>query len=255
MTDSLEGKTALVTGASRGLGRQMAQDLAALGAIVALNYASNDEAARKTLASIEAKGGKAFLAKSALGDLKSAETLLATVDAELLSRTGSTGLDILINNAGGGPLAHLDDTTNEIYNKIVADNMSGPFFVTKVFKPRMRDNGRIILMSSVGKRKALQQYVVYAMAKAGIEIFTVAMAKEFGARGITVNCIVPGMIASDSNADIRADPVHIQFFADSTALARIGEPTDISGTALSLISPQMGFVTGQIIEVSGGLFI
>src|ERR1700757_3396897 len=123
MIGSLEGRTALVTGASRGLGRQMAQDLAGLGAIVALNYASNDTAARETLASIEAKGGKAFLAKSALGDLKSAEVLAAKVDAELQARTGSTGLDILINYAGGGPLAHLDDTTPETYDKIVADNM------------------------------------------------------------------------------------------------------------------------------------
>ena len=254
MDGSLQGKTALVTGASRGLGRAIAQDLAAQGAIVAINYANNDAAARETLASIEAKGGQAFLLKVNLGSYEAAEELTAALDAELTKRTGGTGLDILINNAGGGPVADIDSTTPEIFERVLSDNLRGPFYVTKLLKPRMRENGRVVFMSSVGARKALPQFVVYAVCKSGVETFTRVMAKELGPLGVTVNCIMPGLISSDSNADIRADPVSTKHFEDNTLLGRLGVPSDISGVVLSLVSPQMGFVTGQIIEVSGGLF-
>ena len=254
MDGFLHGKTALVTGASRGLGRAIAQDLAAQGAIVAINYATNDAAAQETLASIEAKGGEAFLLKANLGSHDAAEELTAALDAELTQRVGDTGLDILVNNAGGGPVADIDGTTPEIFERVLSDNLRGPFYVTKLLKPRLRDGGRVVFMSSVGARKALPQYVVYAICKSGIETFTVVMAKELGSRSVTVNCIMPGLISTDSNADIRADPVTRKYFEDNTLLGRLGEPSDLSGVVLALVSPQMGFVTGQIIEVSGGLF-
>jgi 3-oxoacyl-[acyl-carrier protein] reductase len=254
MTKSLEGKTALVTGASRGLGRAMAQDLANLGAIVAINYASNDEAARETLTSIEAKGGQAFLVKTALGSFEAAQEVAATLNAELTKRAGGSGLDILINNAGGGPVADIDATTPEMFEKILSDNLRGPFYLTKVLKPTLLQGGRVIFLSSVGARKALPQYVVYALCKSAVETFTVVMAKELGHRGITVNCIMPGLIASDANADIRANPKMKKYFEDNILLGRIGEPSDLSGVAMALVSPLMGFVTGQVIEVSGGLF-
>ena len=255
MSKALEGKTALVTGASRGLGRAMAQDLANLGAVVALNYASNDAAARETLASIEARGGRAFLIKTALGSFEAAQDVAAALAKELGKRTGGTGLDILINNAGGGPIADIDATTPDIFEKILSDNLRGPFYLTKVLKPSLRQGGRVIFLSSVGARKALPQYVVYALCKSAVETFTVVMAKELGPRGITVNCIMPGLIASDANADIRANPESKKFFEENILLGRIGEPSDLSGVAMALVSPQMGFVTGQVIEVSGGLFI
>ena len=254
MSTPLEGKTALVTGGSRGLGRAMAQDLASLGALVGINYASNDDAAHDTLTSIQARGGQGFLIKTALGSFGAAEEVAAALVGELSRRTGSTGLDILINNAGGGPTADVDATTPEIFEKVLSDNLRGPFYLTKVLKPNLRRGGRVIFLSSVGARKALPQFVVYALCKSAVETFTVVMAKELGPRGITVNCIMPGLIASDSNAEIRKDPVARKFFEDNTLLGRIGEPSDISGVAMSLVSPQMGFVTGQVIEVSGGLF-
>lgn len=254
MDRELDGKTALVTGASRGLGRAIAQDLADSGAIVALNYASNDEAARQTLGAIEAKGGQAFLLRQKLGSFEAAEELTAALDQELIKRTGSSGLDILINNAGGGPVHDVDSTTPDVFESVLSDNLRGPFYVTKLLKPRLRDDGRVVFMSSVGARKALPQYVVYALAKSAVETFTRVMAQELGAQGITVNCIMPGVIASDANADIRADPASKKFFEDNTLLRRFGEPSDLSGVVMSLISPQMGYVTGQIIEVSGGLF-
>jgi 3-oxoacyl-[acyl-carrier protein] reductase len=249
----LQGKNALVTGASRGLGRAVAQELAALGALVAVNYASNDRAARETLALIEGAGGQAFLVKRELGSLESAEKLAAALDEEFSRRTGNTGLDILVNNAGGGVLANIDATTAAILEKTVADNFTGPFYVTKVLKSRLRSGGHVINMSSEAARTALAQYVVYSMCKAAINTFTVIMAKELGPRGITVNAIMPGLISTDSNADIRADAATTKFIVDNTLLGRLGEPSDIAGVVRAFVSPQMGFVTGQIITVSGGL--
>lgn len=255
MTGIHATKTALVTGASRGLGRAIAQHLADQGALVALNYASNDEAAQETLASIEAKGGRAFLVKTPLGSFEAAQELADAVIGELEARTGESGLDFLINNAGGGPLADTDATTPEIFEKILSDNMRGPFYLTKVLKSHIRDNGRVIFMSSLGARKgrATPQYVVYAMAKSGVETFTEIMAKELGPRGITVNCIMPGLITSDANADIRANEAMTNYLVDNTMLRRIGQPEDIAGVTMSLLSPSMSFVTAQVIEVSGGL--
>ena len=255
MNKDLQDKTALVTGGSRGLGRAIAQDLAKRGALVGINYANNDQAARETLESIEAMGGQAFLIKAAQGTFEAAKTLAASLEAELTQRTGASGLDILINNAGGGPVASVESTTPEIFESILSDNLRGPFYVTKMLSGRLRNGGRVVFMSSVGARKALPQYAVYALCKSAVETFTVIMAKELGSRGITVNCIMPGFIATDANADLRADPVNKKYFEDNILLGRVGEPADLSGVVLSLISPQMGYVTAQIIEVSGGLFL
>jgi 3-oxoacyl-[acyl-carrier protein] reductase len=255
MDKSLEGKTALVTGASRGLGRSVALELAALGALVAINYASNAKAAHETLAMIESAGGHGFLVQGVLGSYESAGKLAATLDAELKQRTGDTGLDILVNNAGGGQLASIGTTTPAILEKTVADNLTGPFYVTKVLMPRLRQGGRVINMSSKGASSALPQYIVYAMCKSGIETFTIALAKELGPRGITVNCISPGLISSDSNADIRSNPTMTKYMLDNTLLGRLGQPADIAGVVKALVSPDMSFVTAQIIEVSGGLFL
>jgi NAD(P)-dependent dehydrogenase (short-subunit alcohol dehydrogenase family) len=251
----LEGKTALVTGASRGLGRAVAEAYAALGAVVAINYASNDSAARDTLEAIESKGGNAFLIKSAQGSYEAAEELTAELDAGLQDRTGSTALDILVNNAGGGPVHTIDTTTPELFEKVLGDNLRGPFYVTKLLTSRMREGGSVIFLSSLGARAALPQYVVYAMSKRAIETLTVIMAKELGPRNINVNCISPGIIASDANAEIRADDKLSATFAETTALKRLGVPSDLSGVAVSLVSPQMSYVTGQIIEVSGGMWL
>lgn len=255
MDKFLVGKTALVTGASRGLGRAIAQELAGLGAIVAINYARNEAAGRETLRTIEEAGGQAFLIQTELGSLESAEKLAKALDAELTRRTGSTDLDILVNNAGGGVLANIEATTSAILEKTVADNFTGPLYVTKVLMSRLRQCGRVINMSSEGATQSLPQYVVYAMCKSAINTFTVCMAKELGPRGITVNCISPGLITSDSNADIRQNPDMVKYMEEKTLLGRLGVPSDISGTVKALVSPDMGFVTGQIITVSGGLFL
>jgi len=250
---TLEGKTALVTGASRGLGRKIAEDFAALGATVAINYASSDAAAHEVLQGIEAKGGKAFLIKCPLGTYESAVELAGALDAGLIERTGGTGLDILVNNAGGGPVANFDATTPELFEEIMSLNMRAPFFVTQQLKSCLRDGGRVLNVGSLGARTAVVDYIVYAMSKRALETFTIVLAKEFGPRNITVNCINPGLIESDANIHVRENEELKTYLENATPMGRFGVPSDFSGVAISLVSPQMGYVTGQIIEVSGGM--
>jgi len=253
MNRFLEGKTALVTGASRGLGRAVAEAFADLGAIVAINYANNDAAANDTLAAIESRGGKAFLIKCAQGSFSAAEELVAALDTQLLERTGSTGLDILVNNAGGGPQADIDASTPEVYDSIMSDNLHGPFHLTRLLKSRLRDGGRVIFTSSLGARTALADYAVYAISKYAVEKLTVIMAKDLGPRNITVNCVSPGLIISDANAHVRANEQITQYLLSTTPLRRLGIPSDLAGVVVSLVSDQMSYVTGQVIEVSGGM--
>ena len=254
MTDRfLDGKTALVTGASRGLGRAVAEAYAALGATVAINYASSDDAAREVLEGIEAKGGRAFLIKCPLGTYDAAVELAEALKAGLQERTGDSGLDILVNNAGGGPVANFDATTPELFEEVMSLNMRAPFFVTQLLKPRLRDGGRVINVGSLGARTAVVDYAVYAMSKRALETFTVLLAKDLGPRNITVNCINPGLIESDANVHVRADENIKGYLLQTTPLRRFGVPQDFAGVAVSLASPNMGYVTGQIIEVAGGM--
>ena len=254
MTDKfLEGKTALVTGASRGLGRAIAEAYAALGATVAINYASSDAAAQEVLAGIEARGGKAFLIKCPLGTYEAAEQLARELTAGLEERTGDSGLDILVNNAGGGPVANFDATTPELFEQVMSLNMRAPFFLTQLLKPQLREGGRVINVGSLGARTAVVDYAVYAMSKRALETFTVLLAKDLGPRNITVNCINPGLIESDANVHVRANEDISAYLINTTPMRRFGKPEDFAGMAVSLASPNMGYVTGQVIEVSGGM--
>jgi NAD(P)-dependent dehydrogenase (short-subunit alcohol dehydrogenase family) len=255
MDKFLTGKTALVTGASRGLGRAIAQNLAERGALVAINYASNEAAALETLALIEGAGGQGFIIQEMLGSYESAVALKAALDAGLTERTGGIGLDIVVNNAGGGVMANVEQTTPAILEKAIADNVTSTFYVTQVLMSQLRDGGRVITFSSLGAKQSLVQYAAYAICKSAVNSLTVVLAKELGHRQITVNCIMPGLVATDSNTDLRANPEMVRYMEDNIVLGRIGEPEELATVVSSLISPDMGYVTGQIIEVSGGLFL
>jgi 3-oxoacyl-[acyl-carrier protein] reductase len=248
-----DGKTVLVTGASRGLGRKIAEEFAARGALVAMNYANSDAAAAEVLNGIEARGGKSFLIKCPQGSFEAAVELAEAVKAGLRERTGETGLDILVNNAGGGPVANFDATTPELFEAIMGLNMRAPFFVTQQLKPQLRDGGRVINVGSLGARTAVADYAAYAMSKRALETFTVLLAKDLGPRGITANCINPGLIESDANAHVRADENIVAYLKNTTPMRRFGVPADFAGAVVSIASPAMGYVTGQIIEVSGGM--
>lgn len=252
MTRILEGKTALVTGATRNLGRAIAEQLAAAGALVALNYANNDLAAQDTLEAIKKKGGKAFLIRQQLGSPESAKFLVEQLSTELTARTGDAGLDILINNVGGGAYADIRTTTPELFESTISTNIRAPFYLTQALLPHLRDRSRIVNLSSVASRLTLPEAIVYSMSKAAIDTFTRVLAKEVGKRGITVNAVLPGFNETESNEAEANDPVVRKQIEDMTAIGRFGLPSDIAKVVYALVSPDMDWVTGQIIEASGG---
>jgi len=252
MEKDLAGKTAVVTGASRGLGRGIAQRLAAAGALVAVNYAGNAEAAAETVRLIEQAGGEAFPVQAKLAGQAEAEQLAAGLDAEFSRRTGSTGIDILVNNIGGGDYGTILDADEAFYDLVMANNCRAAFFVTRVLHPRLRDNGRVINLSSAGSRLTDPGIIVYTMAKASVEAFTRVLAAELGPRGITVNSVAPGFTAGETNDYIVNDPVAAKSVTDVTALRRFGQPEEIADIVYALASPLGRWVTAQNVEASGG---
>jgi 3-oxoacyl-[acyl-carrier protein] reductase len=248
----LEGKTALVTGGTRGLGRAMAERLAASGAIVAVNYASNAEAAQRTVGTITAAGAQAFAVQAKLGAPGANEALVSALDAELRRRTGQGGLDILVNNIGGGEYGTIASTTPELYDVTFQNNVRSPFFLTQALLPHLRDGGRVINISSAAARLAGTDFIVYSMSKSALDMFTRVLAKSLGPRRITVNSVLPGFNVGETNTHVTEDPVKRKQIEDLTVLGRFGEPTDIAEVVHFLASPAGGWLTGQIIEASGG---
>lgn len=252
MEKDLAGKTALVTGASRGLGVHMAIRLAQAGALVAVNYASDEAAARETVRRIEEQGGEAFPVQARLGGEAEAIKLANAVEAELTKRTGKGGLDILVNNIGGGDYAPITEITEEIFDKEMSNNVRGAFFLTKAFYHKINDSGRVINISSTGARLTDPNIIVYTMAKSALNAFTRVMSVELGKRGITVNSIGPGFTAGPTNDYIAEDPEAAKAVTDVTALNRFGQPEEIADAVYFLASPLGRWVTAQNIEASGG---
>ncbi len=252
MNRDLEGKAALVTGGSRGLGRAMAERLAAAGALVAINYASDAATADKTVAAIEAAGGKAFAVQGKLGGSAVANALAGALGKELADRTGSDKLDILVNNIGGGDYARLPDVDEAAYDQAFTNNVRGGFFLTQALHGQLADNGRVINISSTGSRLTDPGIIVYTMAKAAVEAFTRVLAAELGPRGITVNSVAPGFTAGETNAHVMEDPEAASQVIDNTVLRRFGTPEEIADIVYALASPLGRWVTAQNIDASGG---
>ncbi len=250
---SLNGKVAVVTGASRGIGRAIAQRLARDGALVCVNYRSNAEAAKATAAEIEAAGGGAFALQADVGSIEQLGRFFEALDAELAARRGDPRFDILVNNAGVADFGPVTTCTEEAFDRVFAVNVKGPFFTTQHALPRLRDGGRIINVSSNLSRHPMPQFLAYCMTKAAINNFTEGLAAELGRRGITVNTLAPGLTATDMNAGMREDARVTQAFSAMTALGRVGTVEDIAAAAAFLASPDSGWVTGQYLEASGGL--
>ncbi len=248
----LKGKVAVVTGASRGIGRAIALRLAKDGALVAVNYQKNAEAAAAVVREIEGTGSEAFVIQGDVGSVPAICRFFESLDAELIKRRGSNQFDILVNNAGIGRQGTVESTSEAIFDELMAVNLKGPFFVTQAAISRLRNGGRIINLSSALSRHPYPQMAAYSMGKAAINHFTVNLAAELGKRGITVNAIAPGLTATDFTAHARRDPQVIERISAHTALGRIGEAEDIAGVAAWLASDDSRWVTGQYIEVSGG---
>jgi 3-oxoacyl-[acyl-carrier protein] reductase len=246
---SLQGKIAVVTGASRGIGRAIALRLSQAGASVVVNYQKNTEAAAAVVREI---GGEAFAVRGDCGTVQGIRQLFQALDAELTQRRGNNQFDILVNNAGVGREGTVETTSEEVFDELIAVNVKGAFFVTQQAIPRLRDGGRIINLSSALSRIAYPRMAAYSMGKAAINHFTLILAAELGKRGITVNAIGPGLTVTDFTAHARQDPNVVKAISAHTALGRLGETEDIAGVAVWLASDEARWVTGQYIEASGG---
>jgi NAD(P)-dependent dehydrogenase (short-subunit alcohol dehydrogenase family) len=250
-SDSLTGKTALVTGASRGIGRAIALALGRRGAHVAVHYNAASDAADEVADLIRAAGGQAWTLRADLSAPEAASDLARDLRQTLLERNGDGGLDILVNNAGVGLRALLADVTPQDFDRVLQVNLKSPFFLIQHCLPFLRDNGRIINISSMGTRAAYPEMSVYAPAKAGLEALSLLLAAELGARGITVNAVLPGATSTDLNQRAR-DPEISQVIAKTIALGRVGQPEDIADIVAFLASHEGRWITGQSIDATGG---
>ncbi|WP_151484147.1 SDR family NAD(P)-dependent oxidoreductase [Streptomyces albicerus] len=247
----LTGRTALVTGASRGIGRSVAERLAADGALVAVHYGTNEKAAQETVETIHRAGGQAFAVRAELGVDGDVDTLFAGLEAGL----GGRPLNILVNNAAYVDYtATIDKATPESYERLFAVNVRAPLFITQRALPLMRDGGRIINVSS-GVTWFATPEIVYAMSKGALNVFTRSLAHSQGARGITVNTVSPGITETDMNSWLQGNPESQQKVAAMVALGRHGQPADIGDAVAFFASEDARWVTGQTLEVNGGLFL
>ncbi|AJP58260.1 short-chain dehydrogenase [Pandoraea vervacti] len=249
-------KIALITGGSRGLGRASALAVAQRGTDVILTYRSQRAEAEAVVAEITRMGAKAV----ALALDASDSTQFAPFAADVKRRLGEVWqrdtFDFLVNNAGTGLHKSIIETTEDEFDFLVKLHLKGPFFLTQTLLPMIADGGRILNVSSGLARFTLPNASAYAMMKGGIEVFSRYLAKELGARGIRANTIAPGAIATDFNGGTVRDNqgVH-QMVASNTGLGRVGEADDIGGAVAALLSDETGWINGQRIEASGGMFL
>lgn len=252
MTQSLKGKTALVTGAGRGIGRAIAEKLAEDGAIVAINFANNVDAAQAALKAVQTKGGQGFLVQAKIGEPGAIDHIVKTLGKEFGTSADKFQLDILVNNIGGGEHASIETETEAHFDWVMNNNVRGPFFLTQALLPYLADGARIVNISSAASRLAGTTFISYSMAKAAVEMFTRVLAKDLGKRGITVNSVAPGYTTGETNSDVMENAELAKQIVQSTLLGRFGDPSDIADAVHALIAPPGRWITGQNIEASGG---
>ncbi|MFI9272200.1 SDR family NAD(P)-dependent oxidoreductase [Kitasatospora sp. NPDC052896] len=250
----LDGRTALVTGGSRGIGRAVALRLAAEGALVAVHYGGNDAAAAETVARITGAGGRAFRVRARFGESGAVDRLFEGLTAGLADH-GAEGLDILVNNAGIHSVGSIGQLTEEEFERLLAVNVSTPVFVVQRALPLLRDGGRIVNMGSAATRIAAPVQIGYTVTKAALAALGPSLAHELGRRGITVNTVAAGVVRTDMTAGFTTVPEAVAELESITALGRLGEPEDIADVVGFLAGPQGRWVTGQTIDVSGGTYL
>lgn len=247
---------ALITGGSRGLGRNTAIHLARKGVGVVLTYRSRADEAKAAIAEVEAAGGRAAALELDTGAVATFPAFVEALKKTLHETWQRDRFDYLINNAGTGLRKPIADTTEEEFDTLMNIHLKGVFFLTQTLLPLINDGGRIINISSGLARFAAPGSSAYAMMKGGIEVFTRYLAKELGQRGITANTVAPGAIATDFNGGHVRDNAEInRMVAGVTALGRAGVADDIGPMIASLLSDDNRWVNAQRIEVSGGMNI
>lgn len=254
MSGRLANKVALVTGSSRGIGRAVALAFAKESAeFIGVHYAGNSKAAEATVRELEALGAKAVAIQ---GDLKKGKA--ATDDVwekfavAVMSATGRPGLDILVNNAGIAPAVSLAETSEAVFDEVLAVNLKAPFFLIQAAAAHIRKNGRIINISTGFTRVAAPTHPAYAASKGALETLTLALAPEFGPRGITVNTIMPGVTETGMNADWITIPEMRAGAEAMSVFGRVGQPDDVADVISLIASNEARWTTGQVIDATGG---
>ena len=249
----MDRQIALITGASRGLGRSMALHLAAAGVDVVGTYRTGADDAAAVAREVEARGRRAAMLPL---DVGRSETFAAFADALagiLRDVFGRPTFDFLVNNAGHGVHATVADTTEAQFDELIAVQLKGPFFLTQCLLPLVADGGRILNVSSGLARFTLPGYAAYAAAKGGVEVLTRYLARELGDRRITANVIAPGAIATDFGGGVVRDVADVnRQIAASIPLGRVGLPDDVGAAVAALLSGGMSWMNGARVEVSGG---
>jgi 3-oxoacyl-[acyl-carrier protein] reductase len=245
MTDELKGKTAIVTGASRGIGRAIALKLGAMNASVAVNYVNDEKAAASSVSAIEKTGGKAVAVRADMRQVRDIQLLFDRT----INEFGS--VDILVNNAGIRLFKPIASVSEAEFDDIIAANVKGVFFACQMAAKRMAGGGRIINISSSVTRVLMAGYGPYAATKGAVDQITRVLAKELGPKGITVNAISPGPTDTELFRKGKSRE-QIEGFAQATALGRIGTPVDIANAVALLVVEEAGWITGQNICANGG---
>ncbi|MCH4568652.1 SDR family oxidoreductase [Bacillus sp. ES1-5] len=250
--NNLKGKVAVVTGASRGIGRSIALHLAQAGALVVVHYSKRKEEAENVVDKIKQDGGAAFAISADLSTFKGINNLYLMMDQSLQKHIGNTTFDILVNNAGIGQILTLEESTEESFDEVMNINVKAPFFIIQKALPRLKDGGRIINISSFVTRVASPSVFAYSISKGAINTLTHTLAKQLGARGITVNAILPGIINTEMNAETLGNKDGQKYAAGLSTFKRWGEPKDIADIVGFLSSSDSRWITGELIDASGG---
>ena len=254
MSGKLTNKVALITGSSRGIGRAAALAFAREGAaLIGVHYANNAEAAQATIRDIEALGSKAVAIHADLRQGKqAADSIREQFEEAATVATGHPGLDILVNNAGIAQALTLSQTSEAIYDDIMTVNLKAPFFLIQALAGHIRDNGRIINISTGFTRVAAPNHPAYAASKGALDTLTLALAPDFGSRGITVNAVLPGVTETDMNAEWLGNPEARAGAEAMSVFSRVGNADDVADVITFLASNDARWTTGQRNDATGG---
>ena len=253
-TKIMSAKIALVTGGSRGLGKDMAISIARKGIDVILTYRNNEQQALEVVAAIESMGCKAAALHLDMSDFNSLTAFMQSVAGVLNSKWGTAHFDFLINNAGMGATVPFADVTEALFDDFMNVHFKGVYFLTQKSLPLLNNGGRVVNISTGTTRFCVPGYSVYASMKGAVETFTKYLAKELGSRGINVNVVAPGPVETDfNNGAIRNNPQMKGFLSSMSPLGRVGNADDIGSVVAFLCTEDAKWINGQRIEVSGGI--